>query len=88
MIWWGLLGVLLIGFALTDGFDLGVAALLPFVARTDAERRMVINSIGATGKATKSGSSWAAVRSSRLGPSSMRSVFPVSILPCSWCSPR
>lgn len=48
VIWWLLLGVLLIGFALTDGFDLGTAALLPFVARTDEERRMVINSIGAT----------------------------------------
>ena len=46
LIWWGLLGVLLIGFALTDGFDLGVGALLPFVARTDSERRVVINSIG------------------------------------------
>jgi cytochrome d ubiquinol oxidase subunit II len=48
VIWWALMGVLLIGFALTDGFDLGVASLLPFVARTDEERRMVINSIGAT----------------------------------------
>ncbi|WP_375243874.1 cytochrome d ubiquinol oxidase subunit II [Sphingomonas parapaucimobilis] len=48
LIWWTLLGVLLIGFALTDGFDLGVATLLPFVARSDAERRMVINSIGPT----------------------------------------
>ena len=48
LIWWGLLGVLLIGFALTDGFDMGVGALLPFVARTDEERRMVINTIGAT----------------------------------------
>lgn len=48
LIWWALLGVLLIGFALTDGFDLGVAALLPFVAKTDAERRMVINSVGPT----------------------------------------
>ena len=48
LIWWGLLGVLLIAFALTDGFDLGVGALLPFVARTDAERRMVINTVGAT----------------------------------------
>jgi cytochrome d ubiquinol oxidase subunit II len=48
MIWWGLLGVLLIGFALTDGFDMGVGALLSFVARTDEERRMVINTIGAT----------------------------------------
>ena len=48
LIWWVLLGVLLIGFALTDGFDLGVAALLPFVARSDAERRMVINTVGPT----------------------------------------
>jgi len=48
VIWWVLMGVLLIGFALTDGFDLGVAALLPFVAKNDGERRMVINTIGAT----------------------------------------
>ncbi len=48
VIWWLLMGVLLIGFALTDGFDLGVASLLPWVARTDEERRMVINTVGAT----------------------------------------
>ncbi|XBQ17643.1 MAG: cytochrome d ubiquinol oxidase subunit II [Oceanicaulis sp.] len=48
VIWWALLGVLLIGFALTDGFDLGVAGLLPFVAKTDMERRMVINTVGPT----------------------------------------
>ena len=35
VIWWALMGVLLIGFALTDGYDLGVASLLPFVGRTD-----------------------------------------------------
>lgn len=46
VIWWLLLGVLLIGFALTDGFDLGVGTLLPFVARTDVERRIVINTVG------------------------------------------
>ncbi len=46
LIWWVLLGVLLIGFAVTDGFDLGVAALLPFVGRTDIERRVVINTVG------------------------------------------
>lgn len=46
VIWWLLVGVLLIGFALTDGFDLGVGALLPFVARTDTERRQAINTIG------------------------------------------
>ena len=48
VIWWGLMGVLLIGFALTDGWDMGVAAMLPFVARTDVERRMVINTVGPT----------------------------------------
>jgi len=46
VIWWALLGVLLIGFALTDGFDMGVSALLPFIAKTDVERRVVINTVG------------------------------------------
>ena len=46
LIWWALLGVLLIGFAVTDGFDLGTGTLLPFVARNDLERRVVRNSIG------------------------------------------
>jgi cytochrome d ubiquinol oxidase subunit II len=44
--WWALLGVLLMAFAVTDGFDLGVAALIPFVGRTDIERRVAINTIG------------------------------------------
>jgi cytochrome d ubiquinol oxidase subunit II len=46
MIWWLLLGVILIGFAVTDGFDLGVGMLLPFVGRSDIERRVAINTIG------------------------------------------
>jgi len=46
LIWWALLGILLIGFAVMDGFDLGAATLLPFVGRTDAERRVVINTVG------------------------------------------
>jgi cytochrome bd ubiquinol oxidase subunit II len=46
VIWWLLLGVLLIGFAVMDGFDLGVAILLPFVGRNDLERRVVVNTIG------------------------------------------
>jgi cytochrome d ubiquinol oxidase subunit II len=46
VIWWLLLGVLLVGFAVTDGFDLGVGTLLPFVARSDVERRVVINTVG------------------------------------------
>ena len=46
VIWWALLGILLIGFALTDGFDFGTAILLPFVAKTDVQRRVVINTVG------------------------------------------
>jgi cytochrome d ubiquinol oxidase subunit II len=46
VIWWALLGILLIGFAIMDGFDLGTAALLPFVARNDIERRVSINTVG------------------------------------------
>jgi cytochrome bd ubiquinol oxidase subunit II len=46
LIWWALLGILLIGFAVMDGFDLGVAILLPYVARTETERRVVINTVG------------------------------------------
>lgn len=46
VLWWLLLGVLLIGFAIMDGFDLGVGMLLPFIARTDTERRVVINTVG------------------------------------------
>ncbi len=46
LIWWLFLTVLICGFAVMDGFDLGVAAQLPFVARNDEERRIAINSIG------------------------------------------
>jgi cytochrome d ubiquinol oxidase subunit II len=46
IVWWLLLGVLLGGFAIMDGFDLGTAALLTFVGRNDVERRIAINSIG------------------------------------------
>ncbi|MDN2702846.1 cytochrome d ubiquinol oxidase subunit II [Janthinobacterium sp. SUN100] len=46
LIWWLLIGILLVGFAITDGFDLGTGILLPFVGKTDLERRVVINSIG------------------------------------------
>ncbi|QDV05211.1 Cytochrome bd-I ubiquinol oxidase subunit 2 [Planctomycetes bacterium Poly30] len=46
IVWFGVLGVLLIGYAILDGFDLGVGMMQPFVARTDEERRLVLNSIG------------------------------------------
>jgi len=46
LIWWLLVGVLLIGFAIMDGHDMGVGTLLPFVGRDDTERRVVINTVG------------------------------------------
>ena len=48
LIWWLLVGVLLVGFAILDGIDLGVGTLLPFVGRTDDERRVVLNAVGPT----------------------------------------
>ena len=46
ILWWVLLGLLLIGFTILDGFDLGVGMLLPFVGKNDEERRILINTIG------------------------------------------
>jgi cytochrome d ubiquinol oxidase subunit II len=46
LIWWLLVGVLLVGFAIMDGHDMGVGTLLPFVGRRDVERRVVINTVG------------------------------------------
>ncbi|AKH64331.1 MULTISPECIES: cytochrome d ubiquinol oxidase subunit II [Photorhabdus] len=44
-IWWLLIGVLLIGFAVTDGFDMGVGVLLRIIGKNDTERRIMINSV-------------------------------------------
>ena len=44
-IWWILVIVLLIGFSVTDGFDMGVTALLPIVGKKEVERRIMINTI-------------------------------------------
>lgn len=45
-IWWALVGALLIGFAITDGMDMGVGVLLPFLGKNDDERRVIINTVG------------------------------------------
>jgi len=47
-IWWLFVVVLLVGFALLDGFDLGIGTLLPFLGANDAQRRVMINTIGPT----------------------------------------
>lgn len=46
IIWWLLIGVLLIGFAIMDGHDMGVGTLLPFIGKNDIERRVIINTVG------------------------------------------
>ena len=46
LIWWVVLGVLLMGFAITDGFDMGSMSLMPFIGRTNSEKRVIINTVG------------------------------------------
>lgn len=48
VIWWILIGFVLILYAWTSGFDLGIGVLLPFIARDNNERRVLINVIGPT----------------------------------------
>ncbi len=48
IIWWAFLGMFIIMFAITGGFDLGVGMLLPFLGKDDEERRVIINAIGPT----------------------------------------
>ena len=45
VIWWLFIGVLLVGFAVMDGHDMGVGSLLPFLGKDDNERRVMINSV-------------------------------------------
>lgn len=44
--WYLLIGVLLVGYAILDGFDLGVGVLSPFIAKRDEERRVLVGAIG------------------------------------------
>lgn len=44
-LWWVFIGVLLVGFAVMDGQDMGVGTMLPFLSKDDNERRIMINSV-------------------------------------------
>ncbi len=46
LVWWVLLGVLLIGLAVMVGMDMGVGTILRYVGRTDTERRVALNIVG------------------------------------------
>jgi len=48
IIWWAILVFLVCGFTVMDGFDLGVGMLLPFLGKSDDERRVMLNTVGAT----------------------------------------
>lgn len=48
IVWWLLIGILLAGFAVMDGFDLGIAALVRVLARDDVERRALLETIEPT----------------------------------------
>lgn len=48
VIWWLFIGILFIGFAIMDGFDLGIGIVLPFIGKTDEERRVLLNVVGPT----------------------------------------
>lgn len=48
LLWWLIIVVLIAGFVVTDGFDLGALMLLPWVGKSDEQRRVVLNAVGAT----------------------------------------
>ena len=88
VIWWLLLGILLVGFAVTDGFDLGAAALLRATGKTDVERRVVINTIGPVWEGNQV---WLILGGGPFlppGPSCMPSRFRAFTWPClrCWCA--
>ena len=88
LLWWALLGVLLIGIAVMDGFDLGVAILLPVVGRSDAERRIVINTVGPVWEGNQVWLVLGAARSLRPSRRCTAWPSPASISPCCSCSAR
>jgi cytochrome d ubiquinol oxidase subunit II len=45
IIWWAFVGLVIVAFALTDGWDLGIGMLSPFLGKSDAERRVILRSV-------------------------------------------
>src|SRR5271167_691915 len=86
MLWWLILGVLLIGFAVTDGFDMGVCAIFALSAVATRNVAYFSSLWSRCGKAIRSGSCWAAAPPLRHGRCSTRLPSHHSTLQCSWCS--
>ena len=87
IIWFILVGVLFTGYAMLDGFDLGIGALHLFT-KDDNERRVLLNSIGPVWDATKSGLSPAAARCSPRSRMFTRRCSPVFTSRFICCSRR
>ena len=75
LIWWLFIGVLLVGFAIMDGQDMGVGSLLPFLGKNDTDRRCMINSVAPHWTATRCGCSRAAAPSRSLAASVRRCLL-------------
>ncbi len=46
LLWFVLIAILFTGFFVLEGFDFGIGILLPFLGKSDSERRMIYNAIG------------------------------------------
>lgn len=77
LIWWLLIGIILVAFMVTDGFDMGVGCLLPLIARNDDERRVLINSVGAHWEGNRCGSFWRGCIIRGLATGLCRGIFRV-----------
>ena len=55
LIWFCLVAIMMVGYVILDGFDLGVGILHIFVARNEKERQLVLRSIGRCGTAMRYG---------------------------------
>ena len=65
-IWFWLVAVMIVGYVVLDGFDLGVGVLHLFLVRNEAERKTSLHSIGPVGTATRCGCSQVAAHSTSL----------------------
>ena len=45
LVWWAFVGIIIVTFALTDGWDMGIGMLSPLLGKTDEERRVILRSI-------------------------------------------
>ena len=82
IVWFILITVLWVGFFFLEGFDFGVAMLLPFMGRDDKDRRLMVNTIGPTWDGNEVWLLTAVVPPSRPSPAGTRRCSPASTCRC------